>query len=254
MPQETRRNAGVPFRCYHEVVDELLIPLFPLEVVLFPGQRLPLHIFEERYKTMIGECLASGDDAARAPASPAGYPPALPAGTEFGVVLAKENAILNIGCTATVDEVTRRYDDGRLDIITLGRRRFEVLFVDEGREYLRAAAQFFQDEDAPVSDTLAEQVAALERKILEVIPQDAERAKKGGEPGGLPPGPDGALPYSFRVAGPLPLDLDFKQVLLAMRSENERLERLAQYLQQLMPRMRLAQLARAKSGGNGHCR
>ena len=206
-----------------DAVDDLLIPLFPLEVVLFPGQRLPLHIFEERYKTMIGE--------------------AVQAGTEFGIVLAKENAIVNVGCTAQVTDVTRKYDDGRMDILTVGRRRFEVLFVDEEREFLRAAAQFFQDEDVAASDLLASRVAELETQVLTLVPQDEAAAAAA---------PDS--PLSYRVAAPLPLELDFKQTLLVLRTENERLERVCQYLQQLLPRLRLAAHTRAKSGGNGHCR
>lgn len=218
-------------------MDDLLIPLFPLEVVLFPGQRLPLHIFEERYKTMIRECLEAAEPR------------------EFGVVLAKENAIVNVGCTAEVLEVTRRYDDGRMDIVTAGRRRFEVLFVDESREYLRAAAQFFQDEETPTSETLCRQVAELHRQVLQLISQEAEEGEKQSGEEGDESHPEGVRqPLSFRVAGRLPLDLDFKQLLLTLRSETERLERVEEYLQHLLPRLRLASWARAKSGGNGQCR
>ncbi len=211
-------------------MDDLLIPLFPLEVVLFPGQRLPLHIFEERYKTMIRECLEEGGPR------------------EFGVVLAKENAIVNVGCTAEVVAVTRRYDDGRLDIVTAGRRRFEVLFVDESKEYLRAAAQFFQDqdEDRAVPEALSTQVTDLHRQVLQLIPQEAEEGEKSEA--------KGKSPLSFQIAAPLPLDLDFKQMLLTLRSETERLERVGEYLRRLLPRLRLASHARAKAGGNGHCR
>ena len=204
-------------------MEDLLIPLFPLELVLFPGQRLPLHIFEERYKTMIGECVETA--------------------AEFGIVLAKENAIVNIGCTAQVVEVARKYEDGRMDVVTVGRRRFEVLFVDETREFLRAAAQFFQDEDVPASDTLAARVTELARQVGELVPQDEAAAATAP-----------AAPLSYHVAAPLPLDLDFKQMLLALRTENERLERVTHYLQQLLPRLRLAARTRTKSRGNGHCR
>ena len=212
-------------------VDELLLPLFPLEVVLFPGQRLPLHIFEERYKTMIRECLEAETPR------------------EFGIVLAKENAIVNVGCTAVVAEVTRQYPDGRMDIISEGKRRFEVLFVDKSRDYLRAAAQFFQDEESSTPAELSRSVSDLHRQVLELVPQDEQ-----GE--SSPEGAEGAeaLPLSFRLVAPLPLDLDFKQVMLALRSEKERLERFADYMKQLLPRLRLASHARSKAGGNGHCR
>ncbi len=78
-------------------MQEGLLPLFPLQVVLFPGGELPLHIFEDRYKEMIGEALRDKQ--------------------EFGVVLASEKGVVNTGCTATVDKVLRRYPDGRLDIL-----------------------------------------------------------------------------------------------------------------------------------------
>src|SRR5204862_8160645 len=104
-----------------------LLPLFPLQVVLLPGSQLPLHIFEDRYKEMIGEVLRDK--------------------LEFGVVLASEKGIVNTGCTATVDRVLREYPDGRLDILTRGRRRFEILLLNEERSFLRGAVEFFDDDD-----------------------------------------------------------------------------------------------------------
>ena len=104
-----------------------LLPLFPLQVVLLPGSQLPLHIFEDRYKEMIGEVLRDK--------------------LEFGVVLANEKGIVNTGCTATVDRVLREYPDGRLDILTRGRRRFEILLLNEERSFLRGAVEFFDDDE-----------------------------------------------------------------------------------------------------------
>jgi len=83
---------------------DILLPLFPLELVLLPEEPLPLHIFEERYREMIGECL-------RAKTSGFGR-------QDFGVVLAKGQAISNVGCSAQIVTVTRKYDDGRMDILT----------------------------------------------------------------------------------------------------------------------------------------
>src|SRR5690349_24929038 len=104
-----------------------LLPLFPLQVVLLPGSELPLHIFEDRYKEMIGEVLREK--------------------REFGVVLASEKGIVNTGCTATVDRVLREYPDGRMDILTRGRRRFEILLLNEERPFLRGAVEFFDDDE-----------------------------------------------------------------------------------------------------------
>lgn len=207
-------------------MDELLIPLFPLELVLFPGQRLPLHIFEDRYKTMVRECLDAGKAG------------------EFGIVMAKENGIVNVGCTAQIVEVTRRYEDGRMDIVISGHRRFEVLFLDETKDYPRAAAQFFEDEDRTVSDDLSGSVLDLHKQVLQLMPLDPETLAAG----------ETAAQLSYRLAGPLPLDPDFKQLLLGLRSEKERLQRVAEYFRYLLPRLKLATWARGKAGGNGHCR
>src|ERR1700682_1696085 len=104
-----------------------LLPLFPLEVVLFPRTPLPLHIFEERYKEMVGEVLE--------------------AKSEFGVVLAGEKGIVSTGCTASVEEVMKSYSDGRMDILTVGRRRFEIILLNDEKSYLRGAVKFFDDEE-----------------------------------------------------------------------------------------------------------
>ena len=210
-------------------MQDSLIPLFPLEVVLFPGQPLPLHIFEERYKVMIRECLAAKEER------------------EFGVVLAKPNGIAKLGCTAEVVELVRSYADGRMDIVTAGRRRFEVLFVDESKEYLRAAPRFFQDEESSAPDALRDRVLELHRQVVELLPdreQEHEAPSADADP----------VPLAFRLMGPLPLELDFKQSLLALRSETQRLERMVQYFERLLSQLRRTGWVRAKSGGNGHCR
>src|SRR6185437_3827303 len=104
-----------------------LLPLFPLQLVIFPGCAVPLHIFEERYKEMVGEAEA--------------------AGTEFGIVLAKDGGIVNAGCTVVVESVLKRYADGRLDILTRGQRRFIIRSLDQDKDYLRGEVEYFNDED-----------------------------------------------------------------------------------------------------------
>ena len=208
-------------------MESLLLPLFPLEVVLFPGQPLPLHIFEERYKEMIGECLENH--------------------SEFGVVLVKENTIVNAGCTAEITTVIKRHEDGRMDIETAGRRRFEVLFLDDQRSYLRAAAQFFDDEDSPVPSELREKALAVHQEILGLLFTDTEERKRYQVD-------TAAAQLSFLLSGPLPVDLDFKQTLLGMRSESERLGRVVEYLEKLNGRLQLISRVRAKVGANGQGR
>src|SRR5213082_477318 len=95
-----------------------LLPLFPLQVVVVPRTHLPLHIFEERYKEMVGDAIRDA--------------------SEFGIVLAKENGILNAGCTVMVEKVLEMYPDGRMDILTRGQRRFEIVSLNEEKDYLQA--------------------------------------------------------------------------------------------------------------------
>ena len=106
--------------------------MFPLQVVLLPDAELPLHIFEDRYKEMIAEVLRDK--------------------IEFGVVLANEKGIVNTGCTAVIERVLREYPDGRLDILTVGRRRFEIERINDERAFLRGEVEYFDDEDETVPE------------------------------------------------------------------------------------------------------
>jgi len=138
-----------------------LLPLFPLQVVLLPGSQLPLHIFEERYKEMIGEVLRDK--------------------LEFGVILASSRGIVDTGCTGTVDRVLREYPDGRLDIMVRGRRRFEVLLLNEERSFLRGSVEFFDDDelnpDAP-PDLLQDVISSFNelQSLSSSDPLDPEKA------------------------------------------------------------------------------
>jgi len=208
---------------------ELLLPLFPLEVVLLPEEVLPLHIFEERYKVMIGECLKVSEQASGK--------------QEFGIVLVKEQELQSVGCSASIVKVTHKYEDGRMDILAQGKRRFEVLFTNEEKVYLTGGVEFFDDEAG--SDLPPEAEA---RRAIELFGQVMQRLSQDA-PGELPP------PYrhlSFRIAAPLPLDLDFKQQLLSIRNESERLRVVTRLIEQLLPRLDFIQKARSKAGGNGN--
>ncbi len=212
---------------------EVLLPLFPLEVVLLPEEPLPLHIFEERYKQMIGECL-------EAKSMGSGQ-------QEFGVVLAKDQEMRTMGCSARIVNLTRKYADGRMDILTVGKRRFDVASTDEERPYLRGAVEFFDDDpgaDTP-SDSAAQAAINLFRDAMQRL------HKSTNMPIHLP------RPYrylSFRIAAPLPLDLDFKQQLLSIRNESERLEQVRRVIVLLINQLDLVQKAQSKAGGNGNVR
>src|SRR5947209_15973956 len=118
-----------------------LLPLFPLPLVLLPATAVPLHIFEDRYKQMMGELVLSNG--------------------EFGMVLAKDDGIVSIGCTAVIERVLKRYSDGRMDIIAVGRRRFRIEALNEEKAYLQAEFELFEDADeAPASKELRERAIA----------------------------------------------------------------------------------------------
>lgn len=197
-----------------------LLPLFPLEVVLLPGTPLPLHIFEPRYKEMIRECLTN-----EAP---------------FGVVRALEEGIAEVGCTAEIITVTKEYPDGRLDLIAEGRKRFEVVELNEERSFLRAEVLLVPDEPGALVQEERVKAIQLHLEILSLAGavQDLSAADQNQ--------------LSFYLAGSLPLDLDFKQKLLAMRSEGERIQAVASYLESILPKLRRVARARQKAGGNGH--
>ena len=197
-----------------------LLPLFPLDVVLLPGTPIPLHIFEPRYKEMIGECLAQK--------------------TAFGIVRAKEDGIAEIGCTAEILDVTKRYDDGRMDILCEGRRRFEVMGLNEERTFLQAEVTYFDDDPGSDPSDQVNEALRLYIDLIRLLDSDAD-APEAGTP-----------QLSFQLAAPMPLDLDFKQTLLGMRSERERIAAVVKYYEALLPRMRRAVKARKKAGGNGH--
>ena len=197
-----------------------LIPLFPLDVVLFPGTPLPLHIFEPRYKEMIRECLAQN--------------------RTFGVIRAVEQGLADVGCTAEIVTVVKEYEDGRLDVVTEGRKRFELVRVNEERSFLRAEVVMIEDEPGAPSREDTERATALHSELLAIA--GARQDLSAADPSVL----------SFYLAGSLPLDLDFKQKLLSLRSEPERLTLLISYLEQLIPKIQRAARAKQKAGGNGH--
>jgi len=198
-----------------------LIALFPLDVVLLPGAPLPLHVFEPRYKEMIAESLDKN----------------LP----FGVVRAQQESVAEIGCTAEISEVVKKYEDGRLDIVTEGLKRFQITGLDQERSFLRGEVDYFEDdEERPAPKTEAEKLIHLHEELLAVAGAEATGIESD----------DPQL--SFHLAGSVPLDLDFKQNLLAMRSESLRVEAMVEYYTLLVPRLKRTLFVKEKSKGNGH--
>jgi len=200
----------------------MLLPIFPLDLVLLPSVPLPLHIFEDRYREMISECLEKQ--------------------RPFGVVRTKEEeGVADIGCTAEIVGVSKKYPDGRMDIITEGRERFEIMRVDQERSFLRAEVNYLHDEGGKPGAEDIDKVLKLHGEILKMA---------GAEPAGTPEAKHPQL--SFQIAGSLPLDLDFKQNLLTMTSELSRVRAVISYLETILPNLRRTVQVRRKAGSNGH--
>ncbi|MBM3735183.1 MAG: ATP-dependent protease La domain-containing protein [Acidobacteria bacterium] len=198
-----------------------LLPLFPLSAVLLPSNQLPLHIFEDRYKEMISHVLD--------------------AGSEFGVVLAAQGGIANAGCTASVEEVVKRYEDGRMDIVTAGRRRFTIVSLDQEKSYLRGAVEFF--EDGPGSAPIE-----LRREAIRIC-KEADAQDPAAEMNVAAEPDDPWL--SFNLAGSFE-DLMFRQQLLTMRSEAGRLRRIIEFAPTYGERRKQVAYIRDVAGQNGH--
>lgn len=199
------------------------LPLFPLGVVLYPGEAITLHIFEYRYREMVRLCL----DERRA----------------FGIVLVNEAELANVGCTARIEKVMKTYDDGRLDIQCRGEQRFLIGQVYRDKPYLTAEVTAY--------DPTGRQVQAADRATKErVITQHMKLLEMAGET--LRPSlyeTDG--PISFLVARNAGLDLAQKQTLLEMKTERERLVYLTQHFETLLRRVELAREVRRRSQGDG---
>ena len=198
-----------------------LLPLFPLDLVLLPGTPLPLHIFEPRYREMISECLERSQ--------------------HFGVLRGKEQELAEVGCTAEILTVTKKYPDGRMDIVTEGRVRFEVVQLNQERSFLQGEVIYLQDQLGAASREEIAQALKLHGEIMTLAGAEPERSSEVDE---------GQL--SFHLAGSLPLDLDFKQSLLGMQSEAERLRAIISFFENILPTMRRSVHVRRKAGGNGH--
>ena len=201
------------------------IPLFPLNVVLMPGTPLPLHIFEERYKQMVNECLDSE--------------------TEFGMVLADESGTRQVGCTAKIVELVQRYDDGRMVILVEGSRRFKLNNVLSGKPYYVGDIEYFEE------DGSEEDVSSLAQECVALLERVVEAATEGSVDIEIEP------PYrnlSFSIAGRIEFDLEVRQQILELLTEKERLTKVKELLTEAAERLERDKAARQIAETNGHLR
>jgi Lon protease-like protein len=198
------------------------IPLFPLDVVLLPQMPLPLHIFEPRYKLMIRRCL---DEKC-----------------EFGMILAANQGVATIGCTAEIVRTIREYPDGRMDILTEGRAVFRLDDLLDQKEYYEGRVEYVSD--LPYLRN-RDKEANLLRAFSECHLLLAGRPWPGAAENQIPI-------LSYHLAAQLPVELESRQALLEMRSEGERRACLLQWIEVFLPKLRESQRVQQRASGNGH--
>ena len=202
--------------------EENVIGLFPLQLVVVPGEVVPLHIFEERYKLLVGETRDGG---------------------EFGIILADEDSLRECGCTVRVAEVLEQFDDGRLNILVEGGRRFRLVEArapaDPEAEYLSGLVEYYDDAEPGAPEALRDGVLDVFRKMLVLMDVETPRP------------PVGEGPLSFRVAAAVDFGAPLKQELLESQSEEQRLETLLTVMDTLLPRLELRKEREEAIRGNG---
>lgn len=198
------------------------IPLFPLDVVLMPGSELPLHIFEPRYKVMIARCLREQ--------------------LEFGMILAANQSVAGVGCTAEIVKKLRDYPDGRMDILTKGRAVFHLRDLLDEKDYYEGAVEYVAD-SVPARDLEQEsQLVQVFEKCHALLFSQPWMNSGEHEPETL----------AYRMASLLPMELEKRQALLEMRSQHARREFVLRWMEQFLPLLIARQRARGRAGGNGY--
>jgi Lon protease-like protein len=196
--------------------------LFPLGLVLLPDELVPLHIFEERYKLMIGECL-EGDE-------------------EFGIVWMSEEGLREVGCAAAVAEVLERMEDGRLNILVRGSTPFRLLRRREDMPYPAGDVEPLEDVEEDATEELA---ASTRERYAELVERATDRRPDEESLAGLD---------AFGMAATIDFRPADKQELLELRSEGERLQALTALFETTMKRLDYARKAGERARSNGRIR
>ena len=199
------------------------LPLFPLNVVLYPRAPLPLHIFEDRYKQMVAAVL-DGEGV-------------------FGMVCAGKDGVARVGCTAKIVKVIRRYDDGRMDILTVGMRRFRIARLLTDEAYLQAQVSYFGDDAAGSGGKLVQRCMALYREIYDTTPGNLPKADLEGS---------SATVASFYFAYFSDLSLVRKQQFLELTDPNARLRELRKAFERRLREHKQSGRRARLVEGNGH--
>ncbi|MBF2053272.1 MAG: LON peptidase substrate-binding domain-containing protein [Candidatus Sericytochromatia bacterium] len=201
------------------------VPIFPLDLVVVPGEPVPLHIFEPRYQQLIADCApAEGDQH---------YQP-------FGINYARKTQLHNIGCTVLVDEILHKYPNGEMDIMTYGHRRYRLLDTREEKPYLLGEVEWIVEEPVSPDGVLRSAVLELYDKFLAAVEVDDHTLDRSSEQ------------LSFEIAYRVNLEKLPKLELLEAEHENERLELLHIYLCKTVPEIEKARSFQRRIRSNGY--
>ncbi len=198
------------------------IPLFPLNTVLFPGMPLHLHIFEPRYKEMVHKCIHEK--------------------MEFGILLLHETQLCQVGCTARITQILRQFENGSMDILTEGRRRFRVLDVLNRESYLEAVVEYFDDENEDIPSDLLKKVLNAYQKMIRLQTRGVGAIRGIFDP----------VHFSFIIASTIEMVLKDRQSLLELTSTTERIRKLDTALLVTMRKLDKQEKLKHVAEMNGH--
>lgn len=194
-------------------------PLFPLGIVALPTESVPLHVFEDRFRTMIDECLTDE--------------------SEFGIVWLSEDELKPIGCACEIDRVLERMDDGRLSILVRGTRVFRLLRRQDDLPYPAGIVEFLHERDEAPDGEVAKDAHELYSELVE---QATDRTL---------PAEELAAMSAYSMAATVDFGTDAKQELLELRSENARLRLLTLLFRAAIKQMELVERAQVRAHSNG---
>jgi Lon protease-like protein len=194
-------------------------PLFPLGLVALPSELVPLHIFEDRYKTMIGHCLDEG--------------------SEFGIVWMSEDGLRPIGCACEIAEVVERMEDGRINLIARGTRAFRIEERQEELPYPAGTVEFLDDRAEEIDPDAAK---AAHEAYAELVNEATDRTPDMDEIGDM---------SAYQMAATVEFGLDAKQGLLDLRSETARLRLVTRLFRAALKRLDFVNRAQARARSNG---
>jgi len=195
------------------------IGLFPLELVLLPTERIPLHIFEDRYKELLGECIQTS--------------------SEFGLVYADEDGVREVGTRARVARVLTEFPDGRLDVLVEGGERFHLEELTSGRSFHTGTVSTLEDEVDPAEGGTVDRAFRLFERLRELAGSDVEPPERSHEQ------------LSYALAGKVELPAEAKLELLTETSERRRLERVGELFEAAVARAEQTRLAAERAATNG---